>query len=160
MGQQGFWDFDARYQKLESKKDLLVCLDDMIPWDEFRPILEQVREKPRKSNAGRRPIDLIVMFKLLILQQLYNIGDDELEYQVNDRLSFMRFLHLGLEDSVPDAKTVWSFREQLRAAGLVERLFEQFGAYLTATGYQAQCGQIVDATLVPVPKQRNSRKEN
>ncbi|MEM9486685.1 MAG: IS5 family transposase [Cyanobacteria bacterium P01_F01_bin.116] len=160
MGQQGFWDFEARHQKLESKKDLLVCLDDMIPWDEFRPILEQVHMKPRKSNAGRHPIKVIVMFKLLILQQLYNIGDDELEYQVNDRLSFMRFLHLGLEDSVPDAKTVWSFREQLRTAGLVEPLFEQFGAYLTATGYQAQCGQIVDATLVPVPKQRNSRKEN
>lgn len=109
MGQQGFWDFEARHQKLESKKDLLVCLDDMIPWDEFRPILDQVHVKPRKSNAGRHPIKVIVMFKLLILQQLYNIGDEELEYQVNDRLSFMRFLHLGLEDSVPDAKTVGHF---------------------------------------------------
>ena len=99
------------------------------------------------------------MFKLLILQQLYNISDDELEYQVNDRLSFMRFLHLGLEDSVPDAKTVWSFRERLRKAKLVEPLFEQFGAYLNATGYQAQCGQIVNATLVPVPKQRNTRED-
>jgi IS5 family transposase len=160
MGQQGFWDFETRHQKLESKKDLLVCLDEMIPWDEFRPILEQVYVKPRKSNAGRPPIDVIVMFKLLILQQLYNIGDDELEYQVNDRLSFMRFLHLGLEDPVPDAKTVWSFREQLQTAALVEPLFEQFGAYLKATGYQAQCGQIIDATLVPVPKQRNSRDDN
>ena len=63
MGQQGFWDFEARHQKLESKKDLLVCLDEMIPWDEFRPILEQVHVKPRKSKAGRRPIDVIVMFK-------------------------------------------------------------------------------------------------
>ena len=160
MGQQGFWDFETRHQKLESKKDLLVCLDEMIPWDEFRPILERVYIKPRKSSAGRHPIDVIVMFKLLILQQLYNIGDDELEYQVNDRLSFMRFLHLGLEDSMPDAKTVWSFRERLRKADLVERLFERFGAYLNATGYQAQCGQIVDATLVPVPKQRNSRDDN
>ncbi|WP_250565235.1 hypothetical protein [Adonisia turfae] len=71
-----------------------------------------------------------------------------------------RFLHLGLEDSVPAAKIVWSFRERLRKAELVGPLFEQFGAYLSATGYQAQCGQIVDATLVPVPKQRNSRDDN
>mgnify|MGYP001801153675 CR=1 FL=1 len=160
MGQQGFWDFATRHQKLESKKDLLTCLDEMIPWDEFRPMLESVYGKPGKRKAGRPPIDVIVMFKLLIVQQLYNISDDELEYQVNDRLSFMRFLHLGLDDSVPDAKTVWSFRERLRQAELVEPLFEQFGAYLNATGYQAQCGQIVDATLVPVPKQRNSRDDN
>ena len=160
MGQQGFWDFETRHQKLESKKDLLTCLDEMIPWDEFRAILESVYVKSGKRKAGRPPVDAILMFKLLILQQLYNISDDELEYQVNDRLSFMRFLHLGLEDSVPDAKTVWSFRERLRQAELVESLFEQFGAYLNATGYQAQCGQIVDATLVPVPKQRNSREDN
>ena len=160
MGQQGFWDFEIRHQKLESKKDLLTCLDEMIPWDEFRPMLENVYVRSRQPKAGRPPIDVIIMVKLLILQQLYNIGDDELEYQVNDRLSFMRFLHLGLEDSVPDAKTVWSFRERLRKAELVKPLFEQFGAYLNATGYQAQCGQIVDATLVPVPKQRNSREDN
>ena len=123
-------------------------------------MLASVYAKPRNRKAGRPSIDVIIMFKLLILQQLYNISDDELEYQVNDRLSFMRFLHLGLEDSVPDAKTVWSFRERLRKAKLVEPLFEQFGAYLNATGYQAQCGQIVDATLVPVPKQRNTREDN
>ncbi|MEA5464903.1 IS5 family transposase [Leptothoe sp. PORK10 BA2] len=160
MGQQGFWDFETRHQKLESKKDLLSCLDAMIPWDEFRPILDSVYDKPRQRKAGRPPTDVIVMFKLLIVQQLYNISDDELEYQVNDRLSFMRFLHLGLEDSVPDAKTVWLFRERLRKAELVEPLFEQFGTYLNTTGYQAQCGQIVDATLVPVPKQRNTREDN
>ncbi|EKU99219.1 protein of unknown function DUF772 with transposase domain [Leptolyngbya sp. PCC 7375] len=79
MGQQGFWDFETRHQKLESKKDLLVSLNEMIRWDEFRPILESVYAKPCKSKAGRPPIDVIVMFKLLILQQLYNIGDDELE---------------------------------------------------------------------------------
>jgi IS5 family transposase len=72
----------------------------------------------------------------------------------------MRFLHLGLEDAMPDAKTVWAFRERLRQAGLIEILFERFGEYLNGAGYQAQCGQIIDATLVPVPKQRNSRKEN
>ncbi len=160
MRQQGFWDFEARHQKLQQKKELLVDLDEMVPWDTFRPILEQIYDKPRKSNAGRPPTDVIVMFKMLILQHLFNIGDDELEYQVNDRLSFMRFLHLGLEDTVADAKTVWSFRERLREQGLVEVLFAQFGTYLNTAGYQAQCGQIIDATLIPVPKQRNSKEEN
>jgi len=160
MGQQGFWDFESRQQKLEEKKDFLRYLDAVVPWDSFRPILVQIYDKPRQSQAGRPPLDVVLMFKLLILQQMYNIGDEELEYQVNDRLSFMRFLHLGLEDAIPDAKTVWSFRERLRDQGLVEALFEQFGEYLNATGYQAQCGQIIDATLVPIPKQRNSRREN
>jgi IS5 family transposase len=91
---------------------------------------------------------------------LYNISDEELEYQVNDRLSFMQFLGLGLEDRVPDATTVWLFRERLQQYGLVEELFEQFGAYLQGAGYAAKDGQIVDATLIPVPKQRNTREEN
>lgn len=160
MGQQGFWDFEARAQKLSAKKDFLSYLDELVPWEDFRSTLEKLHQKPRKSKAGRRPIDVILMFKLLVLQQLYNIGDDELEYQVNDRISFMRFLHLGLEDKVPDAKTVWSFRAQLRDQELVALLFEQFGEYLKRAGYQAQCGQIIDATLIPVPKQHNRREEN
>jgi IS5 family transposase len=100
------------------------------------------------------------MFKMLVLQKLYNISDEALEYQVNDRLSFMRFLGFGLEDKVPDATTVWLFREDLQKHGLIDELFEQFDFYLQQQGYAAQGGQIVDATLIPVPIQRNSSKEN
>lgn len=160
MGQQGFWDFNDRHQKLAAQKGFLLELDELVPWEVFRPSLERLYDKPRKSRAGRKPIDVIVMFKRLVLQQMYTISDDELEYQVNDRLSFMQFLHLGLEDRVPDSKTVWLFKERLRKAGLVEERFEQFGSYLNGAGYQAQCGQIVDATRVPVPKQRNGKDEN
>ena len=88
------------------------------------------------------------------------LSDEELEYQVNDRLSFMQFLGLGIEDTVPDATTVWLFREQLQQHGWVEELFEQFGQYLQGAGYEAKDGQIVDATLIPVPKQRNTRQQN
>ncbi|ASC69416.1 Transposase InsH for insertion sequence element IS5-18 [Halomicronema hongdechloris C2206] len=160
MGQQGFWDIEERQQKLEQKKAVLNRLNQLVPWETFRPILMQIREKPRKSQAGRNPTDVLLLFKMLVLQKLYNISDDELEYQVNDRLSFMQFLGLGLEDRVPDATTVWLFREQLQQHGLVEALFEQFGAYLQGAGYAAKDGQIVDATLIPVPKQRNTREEN
>ena len=145
MGQQGFWDVEQRYKKLEQKQDLLVRLGEIIPWQEFRVLLEQVHEKVRKSNAGRKPIDVLLLFKLLILQQLYNISDESLEYQVNDRLSFMRFLNLGIEDQVPDATTVWLFRQQLTEKGLIEPLFERFDEYLREQGYQAEGGQIVDA---------------
>ena len=91
-------ELEQRYQKLESKKTLLMRLDETIPWEEFRPLLKQIHDKPRKSNAGRKPIDVIVMFKMLVRQQLYNISDDDLEYLVNDRLSFMRFLGLTLAE--------------------------------------------------------------
>lgn len=159
MGQQGFWDLEKRHQQLEQKKRTLEELKRVIPWEWFRAQLEQIHAKPRKSKAGRKPIDVIVMFKLLVLQQLYNISDEELEYQVKDRLSFMRFLNLGIADEVPDATTVWLFRKQLQEHELVESLFEHFEAYLCAQGYQAQGGQIIDATLVPVPKQHIKRED-
>lgn len=100
------------------------------------------------------------MFKALILQSLYNLSDEQTEFQIRDRLSFMRFLDLSLEDDVPDAKTLWLFREQLTEAGVIEKAFDQFEAYLWEQGFSARKGQIVDASIVPGPRQRNSRKEN
>ena len=95
-----------------------------------------------------------------MLCALYNLSDDQVEYQIRDRLSFMRFLGLGLEGKVPDAKTVWLYRDQLARAGLIEALFEDFDGYLEKQGYLAMGGQIIDASIVAVPKQRNSRDEN
>lgn len=160
MVQNKFPSFEKRQHTLSNMNDMLDRLNSITPWDEFRPILGQVHIKERKSNAGRKPFDVILMFKLLILQTLYNISDDELEYQANDRLSFMRFLGLGLEDKIPDAKTIWLFREQLTRKNLITELFEKFNTYLQANGYQSKGGQLVDATLIPVPKQRNTREEN
>ena len=160
MGQRGFWDEETRHEKLAKKKSLLPRLAEMVPWESFRETLERVHEKERKSNAGRKPMDAVLMFKMLVLQKLYNISDEELEYQVNDRLSFMRFLGLGLEDVVPDGTTVWLFREELTKQGLIEELFEEFEEYLQQEGYKPRGGQIIDATLIPVPKQHNSQEEN
>lgn len=160
MSQPGFWDWEDRQSKLTGKKDLLIRLNQIVDWETFRPRLEQIYDKPRKSQAGRKPIDVIVMFKLLVLQQLYNISDEELEYQVSDRLSFMQFLGFGLADEVPDATTVWLFRKRLTEQKLIRALFEEFDTYLIEQGYAAKGGQIVDATLIPVPKQHNSEDEN
>src|SRR5262245_3369198 len=100
------------------------------------------------------------MFRMLVLQALNNLSDAQVEYQVRDRLSFSRFLGLAIEDSIPDATTLWLFREKLAKAGLIEKLFDRFDQHLAAKGYMARGGQIIDASIVPVPTQRNSRDEN
>ena len=107
MMQIGFFDLLDRYVSLDARRDPLVEIDAVVPWEEFRPALERVWRKPdeaRKSRAGRKPMDAVLMVKTLVLSALYNLSDDQIEYQVRDRLSFMRFLGLGLEDRVPDAK--------------------------------------------------------
>ncbi len=103
---------------------------------------------------------VVLMFKTLVLSALYNLSDDQIEYQVRDRLSFMRFLDLGLGDRVPDTMTVWLYREALAKAGMVDALFGQFDGYLARQGYVARGGQILDASIVPVPRNRNTRAEN
>ncbi len=97
---------------------------------------------------------------MFVLQRLYNISDEELEYQDNDRISFMRFLDLTIADDVPDCNTIRHFRETLIQRGIIEKLFKAFDELLRAKGYIAQEGSIVDAIFVEVPKQRNSREEN
>src|SRR3954471_14071626 len=163
MGQLGFSDLDKRYRSLDAKKDPLVFLNEVVPWEDFRARLSAVWRKPaeeRKTAAGRKPWDEIVIFQTLVLQALYNLSDDQLEYQICDRLSFMRFLGLGLADRGPDATTVWLYREKLAQAGLIEALFDAFDAHLKSRGYLAMGGQIVDASIVSAPVQRNSRAEN
>lgn len=126
MPQLGFFDLSDRYASLDAQKGPLVEINAVVPWEEFRPVLEQVWPKPegdRKSRAGRKPTDAVLMFKTLVLSTLYTLSDDQIAYQVRDRLSFMQFLGLGLQDPVPDAKTVWLYRKAL--AGLVEALFKQ-----------------------------------
>ena len=163
MGQMGFFDLSNRYAGLDAKADPLVKLNAMVPWEDFRPRLEAVWRRPpgeRKSKAGRKPWDAVVIFKAIVLCELYNLSDEQFEYQLRDRLSFMRFLGLGLEDRVPDATTVWLYREQLVQAEVVGELFDAFDAHLKAQGWLAMGGQMIDASIVPVPKQRNGRDEN
>ncbi len=168
MGQPGFFDLSRRYEGLDEKRDPLVTLAAVVPWETFRPRLiaaltAQNLRRPateRRSAAGRKPWDEVLIFKILVLQALYNLSDEQAEYQLRDRLSFMRFLGLGLEDAVPDATTLWLYREALARAGAVEALFDAFDQHLRGHGFLAMGGQIVDATIVSVPRQRNSRDDN
>ena len=163
MSQMGFFDADKRLSMLSAKGDPLVSIGALVPWEKFRGDIEAVvltADEDRKSGAGRKPIDALVLFRMLVLQSLYNLSDEQIEYQVRDRLSFTRFLGLGFENRIPDGTTLWLFREKLAKAGLIDKLFKRFGQHLEASGYIARGGQMVDATIVAVPRQRNSRDEN
>lgn len=158
--QTSFFDLDNRLASLSTAGDPLERLNAAIDWDIFRPVLAQLDVKERKSRAGRKPTCRTLMFKMLILQQMYALSDERLEFQVTDRLSFMRFLGLGLARDVPDARTVWDFREALKTRGLHQALFDRFHQALQALGVELKSGQILDATLVPAPVQHNEREDN
>jgi IS5 family transposase len=156
----GFFDEDFRLEKLSKLGDPLERLSKGIDFELFRPVLLDKLHVEPKDKGGRKPYDYVLMFKIVILQRYYNLSDDQSEYQICDRLSFMRFLKLTIADDVPDSKTIWHFRERLVDLELVDVLFDLFKTKLEELGLIVHEGKIVDASFVEVPKQRNSRDEN
>lgn len=159
MFQTGFYDLEKRVAKLD-QRDQLLKLNHLIDWSIFKEPLETLKKPERKSAAGRKPFDSLLMFKGLVLQHLYNLSDEELEFQIRDRLTFSRFLGLLDGRKVPDANTFWDFRESLIKHHLLKTLFDLFEGHITSMGFAAKKGQIVDASFVEAPKQRNSREQN
>ena len=104
--QLSFCDLATRYDALSQNGDPLVLLAYHISWEDFRPALKAVLGRSKRKKGGRPPFDAVLMFKILVLQALYNLSDDQTEYQIRDRLSFMRFLQLDLDQRIPDAKTI------------------------------------------------------
>ena len=163
MGDAGLFALDERLKSISAKGDVLETIKAIVPWETFRADIEGAtvtKPEEKKSAAGRKAYDAILKFKMLTLQSLYNLSDEQVEIQVRDRLSFMRFLDLDLRDAVPDATTLWLFREALVNAKLIDALFERFNQHLAAKGFLARGGQIIDATIVPAPIQRNTKDEN
>jgi IS5 family transposase len=160
MKQAGFFDTMKRQEKLLKTRDFLERVNQFVVWETFRPVLETALARKAGDKGGRPPFDAVLMFRVLVLQALYNLSDEQTEYQILDRLSFMKFLGLELQDVVPDARTIWLFREKLIEAKAVETLFGQFDTMLETAGFQASGGQIIDATFVEVPRQRNKRDDN
>ena len=156
----GFFDQDIRLTKLSELGDPLEKLNAHIDFEIFRDLLETKLSKIAKGKGGRKPYDYVLMFKILILQRYYNVSDDQIEYQINDRMSFMRFLNLTIADDIPDSKTVWNFREQLIDLKLIDELFQLFLKELELLNLIINEGKIIDASFIKVPKQRNSRAEN
>ena len=155
----GFFDFDDRLAELSAKGDDLERVKALVDFELFRPLLEAAVPRADRSKGGRPAFDHVLMFKVLVLQAMHALSDERTEFLIKDRLSFMRFLGLGLADPVPDANTIWTFREALKKAGAIDGLFGRFDDALRSEGFLAMSGQIVDATIVAAPKQRNTIEE-
>lgn len=152
--------FALQDQRLSALGNPLEGLKQAVDWEAFRPLLMKVHEKDRKTLAGAKPKDVVMMFKGLLLQNLHGLSDDQLEYQIEDRRSFQRFLGLSKHQSAPDAKTFWGFRNRLTELKLIDELFSHFDRQLNQAGLIARKGQIIDASIVAAPTQRNRRDEN
>ena len=163
-GQAGFFDVDERLKELTAKGDHLERLTTIVDFELFRPDLARAVPRSDGSKGGRPAFDPVFMFKVLVLQASHSLSDERTEFLIKDRLSFMRFLGLGLADPVPDANTIWTFREALTRAQIggrpaIQVLFAAYAAELTKAGFLAMGGQIIDAAIVAAPKQRTSEGE-
>jgi IS5 family transposase len=157
--QPGFFDIDHRLKELSAQGDDLERISVLVDFEIFRRDLVHAVPRSDGAKGGRPAFDPVLMFKILLLQAMHGLSDARCEYLIKDRLSFMRFLGLGLTEAVPDANTIWNFREALKRANAIEVLFGRFDMALKAAGYLAMGGQIVDATIVAAPKQRNTEAE-
>jgi transposase, IS5 family len=155
----GLFDFDDRLKRLSDLGDQLEAFCRAVDFEMFRADLVAALDYGDGARGGRPPFDPVMMFKILVIQAANNLSDERAEFLINDRLSFMRFLGLDLTDRVPDARTIWLFREKLTRAEAIKGLFARFEAALRARGYIAMSGQIIDASLVSAPKQRNTTEE-
>ena len=121
---------------------------------------EKLLNTNKKNNAGAKPFDVVFMFKIMLIQRYYKLGDQQVEYQIIDRISFKKFLGLGSNDKVSDEKTIWTFREKLTQMGIVEDLFIRFCIYMGDKCLIFNEDKIIEASFTEVPRQRNNREEN
>jgi len=148
-------------EALDHRDDPLRRLDEYADWDELLKAVVSVWDNPlRKFACGRKPWSPLLMLKILVLKRLYNLSDDQTEYQACDRLSFRRFLGVGLMDKVPDSKTIWLYSEALTKKNGGRILFDRLLEMLVDEGVSVKTGTIIDATFVHVPRQINTREEN
>ncbi len=160
-GKKGLFDEEFTKERLSAIGNPLEAISKALDFEMFRESLEnKLLNTNKKNNAGAKPYDLVLLFKILILQRYYGLGDRQVEYQILDRTSFKTFLGLATGDKVPDEKTVWSFRERITKTGLVEELFEQFISFLEEKELILNQGQMIDASFTVAPRQRNTPEEN
>ena len=158
---RGFFDEQEALEKLSKLKDPLEKLNQHINFEVFRGILEMIfANQAPKSSAGAKPYDCVLMFKILILQRLYNLSDEQMEYQLVDRLSFKRFTGLEFSHRVPDCNTIWNFKQGLAKENNEKKLFDLFYKVVEENKLIVNEGKMVDASFHEAPRQRNTREEN
>lgn len=159
--QLSWLDEENRLERLSVLGDPLEKVIAAVDFMLFRPLLNAIFGKVKdESKGGRPPWDFLLMFKIMILQELYNIADEKMEFMINDRLSFQRFLGLTLRKKVPDAKAIWLYKDILAKSGRQKELFDLFLFKLDEAKIITRKGSLVDASFADAPRQRNTRKEN
>jgi transposase, IS5 family len=160
-GNIGLFDKQEISQKLSEIGNPLEMISKVVDFEIFRTTLESnLLNKNKKNNAGAKPYDVVILFKILILQRYYGLGDKQTEYQILDRVSFKNFLGIESGDKIPDEKTIWAFREAITKKGLVEILFKEFHDFLEGKGLIMNEGKMIDASFTVAPRQRNTKEEN
>ena len=150
---------EAQLNRLTALGDPLVKINAVINWEMFREPIEKAIRKDM-SKGGRPPFDVVMMYKITMLQQWYGLSDAGIEYQINDRVSFCRFLGLEFGEKVPDGNTIWDFKEALKKANVDRQLFDLFNEKLEEQGIITRKGSIIDATFVTVPVRHTSKGDN
>jgi transposase, IS5 family len=146
-------------ERLSKDGDPLEVLAATVEFERFRPLLTRGLGYSDGTKGGRPPFDPVAMFKVLVVQAQHNLSDARMEFMIRDRLSWMRFFGFDLGGAMPDENTIRHYRNRLATSGTLEALMQAFEQQLREAGYLAMGGQIVDATLVPAPKQRNTEGE-
>lgn len=157
--QYSFFDKPKRLEKITKLGDVLDMLNAIVKWHIFTPVLNKAIPRPKYEKGGRPPYDNLLMFKILVIKRLYNLSHDQTEFQINDRLSFMRFLGLDLGSTVPDAKTIWLYEDMLSKSEAGKELFDQFFGEILKAGYVTRAGSIVDASFMEAPKRKNTEEQ-
>ena len=157
--QPGFWSVEDRLRELSAQGDPLETLQEIVDFELFRPVLMKALGGGERPKGGRPPFDAVLKLKMLYLQAQHGLSFEATEHLVRDRLSWMRFCGLTIADPVPDGNTLWDFREALIAAGRLDKLFGRLDQAIKEAGYLPMSGQIVDASLVAAPRQRNTEEE-
>ena len=159
MEQRSFFGLSEHLERLSKNGDPLETLAATVDFEYFRGWLVEGLGYGDGSKGGRPPFDPVSMFKAPILQAQHNLSDARMEFMIRDRLSWMRFLGFDLGGPTPDENTIRLFRDKLTETGTLKRVMKAFDWQLRKKGYIPMSGQIVDASLVPAPKQRDTDGE-
>jgi IS5 family transposase len=150
---------EERHEKLAKKKDALREIKKLINFEILADKIDELAPRPMPTQGGRPPFPTELMIHILVLQQLYNLSDEAMEYQLLDRHTFQKFCGLENSSSIPDEKTIWFFKERINKEGGAEALFSAVNQQIEQQGYLARGGQLLDASLIPAPIQHYKKSE-
>lgn len=156
----GIFDYQAHVERLSHRQTALDRLNEIVDWEAFRLHLRKAFPSTRPEVGGRPAFDEVFMFKVLVLQRLHDLSEEATELAIQDRFTWQRFLGIHVGCRMPDKNTIWDFKQALIVAGALVACFAAFFDQIERHGIMLESGKIVDASIVEVPVQRNSRTEN